>query len=99
MTAYFVISRNGEESFNFLSPDPDHLRRGPSHADITRPNNTSCVTKIKSIGAIVFDLRADIETDRDRNALTLAFLSMSEANQDNLECSLGLHLSVIPEIP
>ena len=30
--AYFVVSRNGEESFNkFLSPDPDHLRAGPRH--------------------------------------------------------------------
>ena len=37
LMAYFVLSRNCEESFNeFLSPgpDPDHPRGGPSHIDI-----------------------------------------------------------------
>ena len=43
--AYFVISRNGEESFDaFSSPDPDpvldFLRGGPSHG-----YNTFCVKK------------------------------------------------------
>ena len=39
--AYFVLSRNGEESLNkFLSPDPDRLRGGPSHG-----HSTSCVNK------------------------------------------------------
>ena len=50
--AYCVLSRNAEECFNyFLSPDPDpaHIRGGLSHG-----YNTSCVTKIKSIGAIFF---------------------------------------------
>ena len=42
-----------------LSPDPDHLRGGPSHG-----YNTSCV-KNKSIGAIVFGLhvRSNGQTD------------------------------------
>ena len=54
-----VLSPNGEESLELnklLSPDPDHLRGGPSHG-----HNTSCVKKIKSIGAIVFELR--VRTD------------------------------------
>ena len=48
LKAYFVLSRNGEESLNkfFLSQDtdpyPDHLRGGPSLGD-----DTSFVTKIK----------------------------------------------------
>ena len=41
LMAYFVPSRNGEESFNqSLSPDPDHPRGGPNHG-----HNTSCVKK------------------------------------------------------
>ena len=59
--AYFVLSPNNEEFLNkFLSPDPDpdpdHLRRGPSHE-----HNTSCVKKIKSIRAIVFEIRVRTE--------------------------------------
>ena len=37
LTAYLVLSRNGEDSFNELlsvDPDPGHLRRGPSHGII-----------------------------------------------------------------
>ena len=41
LMAYYVLSRNGEESFDiFLSPDPDDLTGGPSRRD-----NTSCVNK------------------------------------------------------
>ena len=43
LMAYFVLSRNGGESFNkllSLDPDTDHLRGGSSHGD-----NTSCVKK------------------------------------------------------
>ena len=62
--ANFGLSRNGEESFNkYLSPDPGHLRGGPSYGD-----NTSRVKKIKSIGAIVFQLRT--RTDRQTNKHT-----------------------------
>ena len=73
LMAHFVLSPNGEESLNqFLSPDPDphpdHLRGGPSHG-----HNTNGVTKIKSIGAIVFELRIrkDVQTyiQTDTNAL------------------------------
>ena len=61
LMACFVLSPNGEESLNkFLSPDPDphpdHLRGGPSHE-----YNNNGVKKIKSIEAIVFELR--IRTD------------------------------------
>ena len=32
LMTYFALSPNGEESLNkFSSPDPDHLRGGPSH--------------------------------------------------------------------
>ena len=34
-------------------PNPDHLRGGPGHG-----YTTSCVKKNKSIGAIVFEVRA-----------------------------------------
>ena len=41
LMAYSVVSPNGEESLNkFLSPDPDHIRGGPSHGD-----DTSCIKK------------------------------------------------------
>ena len=42
--AYFVLSRNGEESVNtFFSPypDQDHFRGGPSHSD-----NTLCKNQV-----------------------------------------------------
>ena len=57
LIAYLVQSPNGEESLNKFSspnpePDPDHLTRGPGHG-----YNTSSVKKIKSMGAIVFELR------------------------------------------
>ena len=40
LMAYFVLYRNGEDSLKneLLSPDPDHLRGGPSYM-----YNTSCV--------------------------------------------------------
>ena len=64
LMAYFLLSRNGEESFNkFLSPDPDHFRGGPSYGD-----NISCV-KIMSIGAIVTDPDIHIDRQTDTNAL------------------------------
>ena len=41
LEAYFGQSPNGEESLNiFLSPDPHHLREGPSHMSLY---NTSCI--------------------------------------------------------
>ena len=69
-----------EESLNkFLSPDPDpnpdHLSGGPSHG-----YNTSCVKKIKSIVAIVFEFALG-QTDRQTNrpkCITFALLSGSE---------------------
>ena len=68
--SYLVQSHNGEGLFNkFLSPDLDHLRGGSSHGFIP-----SCVKKIKSIRAIVFELRAQInEQPKDPNALPLHF--------------------------
>ena len=79
--AHSVLSPNGEESYNiFLSPnpdtDPDHLRGGPSHEC-----NTYCVTKTKSIGAIVFELR--VRTDIQTNipiCITLTLRVGSEGN-------------------
>ena len=76
LLAYFVLSRNGEESFNKFSspnlvPDPDHLRGGPSHGDITD------VEKIKSIGRIVFDRQADRHKPK---CITLRLLPGSEDN-------------------
>ena len=42
LMGYFVPCPNGEVSFNkFLSPDPDHLRGGPSHG-----YNTSCKNQL-----------------------------------------------------
>ena len=50
--------------YKVLSPDPDHLRGRSSHG-----HNTSCVNKIKSIGAIVFELRDRTDIRTNPNAL------------------------------
>ena len=60
--AYFVLSPNGKESLNkLLSPDPDHLRGEP------RVYAFSC-KKIKSMGAIVFELRVQANIQTKPNA-------------------------------
>ena len=79
--AYSVQSRNGQESFNkLLPPDPDPNLE-PLREGLCRWGNFSFVKKIKSIGAIVFKLRAwiDIHTNSPK-CITLAFLSRSEDN-------------------
>ena len=72
LIAYFVPSPNGEDSLIIsLSPEPDidpnHLRGGTSHMHIP-----SGVTKIKSIEALLFELRVptDIHTDRQTDRQT-----------------------------
>ena len=95
--AYFVLSRNGEESFNtFLSPnpnpDPDHLRGGPS-----RGYNTFCLKYqvIKSCGAIVFELRARADKQTDPNSLPSH--SFPEARVIKA-CRLDINSTYIPKV-
>ena len=67
--SYLVLSRNGEESCDqFLNPDPDHLRGRPNHGYIPSCVNILC-KQIKTIGAIVFELRARTDKQTDPNAL------------------------------
>ena len=56
----------------FLSTDPDHLIGGLSH--VYAP---SCVTKIKSIGAIIVELRAQMDKQTHRQTDPNALLSHS----------------------
>ena len=66
--AYFVLSPSGEESLKtFLSPDPDpdHLRGGPSHGYY----NAFCLKQSQSIGAIVFELCVQTDSQTGPNAL------------------------------
>ena len=69
--AYFVLSRNGEESLNtllspdpefFPDPDPDHPRGEDRATGII----LLALKKIKSIGVIVNELRVRTDKQTDR---------------------------------
>ena len=88
LMAYCVLSPNGEDYCQVITywvqiwiPIGIILRGGLSHGD-----STSCVKKIKPIGAIGFELHAwtDRQTDRRTHMHYPRTLSRSEGNNKNL---------------